>query len=483
MKFTLLSALFLVCFSIGNAQTTYTIDFSYKSLGTSCNVFSVDKNVDNYIHQSTIGFSTFVGNPDYYVNLQCKRNSSTTQVGTEYQVLFPFKKDYKYQINAYYRGTVTSGSEFYPMLAFGFNTTKKTQNTSTSCSGPQAISSSGYTTASTGSNFAWSASPIVSTITLTQNYESLSVGSIPWPNNSATGVQNVQVRKIQITEIPPPITNDESTGAITLTPSTNVSCVQQTSASFGSATIAQSPYYENVGCPFSNTRIADVWYKFTATNNTHAITVSDAPSGYNRSAELYSYENSTFRLVDVTQPLSASSGTITSSGLNVGHVYYVRLVLGSETTQNKNVNLNICVTTPIIGLADLKVEACFWLGLVEDATIIDNGMTLNVAYQLPQSIPESDLSFDWKIIPDGVNPGFVDGLFLYAEGTSPINNGLNGISNVQSRRIKVGLDSKSPTYAGYNIWGAYLGVRIKQISTNTYLTGWINDGQFFRTEL
>jgi hypothetical protein len=208
MKFILLSALFLVCFSIGNAQTTYTIDFAYKSLGTSCNVFSVDKNVDNYIHQTTIGFPNFVGNPDYYANLPCKRNSSTSQVGTEYQILFPFKKGYKYTINAYCRGTISNNTEFYPMLAIGLNATKKAQNTSTNCSGPKPISMSGYTYSSTGSRFAWAASPIITTGELTQDYQSLSVASTPWPSSGATGIQTVQVRKIQITEeivaIPPP---------------------------------------------------------------------------------------------------------------------------------------------------------------------------------------------------------------------------------------------------------------------------------------
>src|SRR5882757_8397024 len=104
MKLLLLSA-FLSCFIIGKGQTTtYTIDYSYKTLGTSCNVFSVNQTVDNYVHQTTIASPNFVGNPDYYINLPCKRNSTTSQSGTEYQILFPFKKGYKYQINAYYRG-------------------------------------------------------------------------------------------------------------------------------------------------------------------------------------------------------------------------------------------------------------------------------------------------------------------------------------------------------------------------------------------
>jgi len=197
---------FLAFFITGNGQTTYTIDYTGESPGTGCNVFGVNKTIDNYIHQTTKGFPSFVANPDYYVNLPCKRNSPISQDGTDYQIIFPFKKDYKYQINAYYKGTITTpnSGELYPVLALTLNSTKKTQNTSTNCSGPQAIDQFDYLAkAASGSGFAWSASPIINTNALTQNYESLSIASIPWEGSATTGVQSIQVRKIQITEIAP----------------------------------------------------------------------------------------------------------------------------------------------------------------------------------------------------------------------------------------------------------------------------------------
>lgn len=195
---------FLTCVLFSSGQTTYTIDYIAEPLGSSCNVFGVNQTVDGFVHQSTKGFPNFVGNPDYYVNLPCKRNSVSSQVGTEYQILFPFKQNYKYQVNVYYRGTVASPSEFYPMITLALNSTKKAQVTSTSCTGPQSTSQTGlWFSGAAGPSFAWGSS-LINSNALPQNYESLTIGSFPWPGSSVTGMQSIQIRQIQITEIPPP---------------------------------------------------------------------------------------------------------------------------------------------------------------------------------------------------------------------------------------------------------------------------------------
>lgn len=204
MRFFLLS-IFLASFVASNAQTNYVIDYAYKNIKTGCNTFSDEIKVDEYTHQTTKGAPNFVGIPDYYVNLPCKRNSIVSQTGTEYQIIFPFKKNYKYQVTVYYKGTLSSPNinEPYPKLALMLNPTKKPKITSTACSGPQSIDGTNYLTAASGSGFAWPTSAIINTNALTQDYESLSIASIPWESPIATGLQSIQVRKIQITETAP----------------------------------------------------------------------------------------------------------------------------------------------------------------------------------------------------------------------------------------------------------------------------------------
>ncbi|SIO07573.1 hypothetical protein [Chitinophaga niabensis] len=204
------------------AQTTYTIDFSYETLNNNCNVFASNVTVDNFVHQSTIGFPKFTGNPDYYVNLPCKRNSQSSQVGTEYQIKFPFKKNYKYQINAYYKGTIATSNDYYPVLALRLNPTALAHNTATNCApGPGAVSLNYTGYAVSGSGFAWPQNPIINTPQpLAIDYESLSVAGYPAESPSASGTNAIQVRAIVITEFPPAPTNP----VFTLPASVNITC-------------------------------------------------------------------------------------------------------------------------------------------------------------------------------------------------------------------------------------------------------------------
>jgi hypothetical protein len=200
----------LFCCSIVNAQTTtYEIDYSYDlGLGASCNVFSAEKTINGFKHQTTKGFPNYIVNTQIgsHINLACKRNSSSSQSGTDYQILFPFKKNYKYQINVYYKSTYASG-EFSPMIGVRMNATKKTHNTSVSCSGPQSIDFMEYEgQGSAGLSFAWPTTPLISTGVLTQDYESLSIASFPLSAYQATQVQGIQVRTVRIVEIAPPPT-------------------------------------------------------------------------------------------------------------------------------------------------------------------------------------------------------------------------------------------------------------------------------------
>ncbi|WP_205512522.1 hypothetical protein [Longitalea arenae] len=201
MKKITFLAFLLFCGTTYAQDYVYTIDLSYdQSLSTTaCNVFATTTKVDNLNHKTTIGFPTFVGNPDYYINLPCRQISSTVAVGTEYQILFPFKAGNTYEITALYRG-VRAGNEIFPNLAFGFNETEKTHNTSTSCTGPQAVNLADYNfIAASGASFSWLADDrTCKTGVLTKSYASLSVAAVPF--SLSPSAASVQVRTIQIRE-------------------------------------------------------------------------------------------------------------------------------------------------------------------------------------------------------------------------------------------------------------------------------------------
>ena len=190
-RFTFL-ALLLCSYFAYSQDHTYTIDMSYESLSTTaCNIFATATTVDNFVHKSTIGFPTFSGNSDYCINLPCNVSGS---LGTEYQIVFPFKQGNTYTITPLYRGVTTNG--LYPVLAFGLNETEKTHNTSTTCTGPKNVSQNYNFYATSGSTFAWTApGQEFNTGALLKNYASLSVASYPDQSSGTLQVRTIVIRE------------------------------------------------------------------------------------------------------------------------------------------------------------------------------------------------------------------------------------------------------------------------------------------------
>jgi len=213
---------------------TYLIDFSYQTLNANCNVFSSNVTVNNYVHQSTVGFPKYTANPDYFVNLPCKRNSQTSQVGTEYQIKFPFKKDHKYQISVYYKGTKEFASDYFPSVALKLNQTAKAHNTATTCTGPQAVSLTYDSYSASGSSFAW-VNNAINSVPLPTDYESLSVAGYPAEGTAASGNCAIQIRAVQIVQIPP------ASPTFTLPNSVNITCGSSSAQQFTITNVNNTP--------------------------------------------------------------------------------------------------------------------------------------------------------------------------------------------------------------------------------------------------
>ena len=137
---------------------------------------------------------------------------------------------------------------------------------------------------------------------------------------------------ICIIDPPPPPSNDDCGAATTLTSGTTCSTIAGT---IESATASGSP----TGCASGGTHY-DVWYKFVASNTTHAVTISGRGSNFTN-PEIQLYSGTCVSLTSIT----CGTTTLTSTTLSIGVTYYVRVSnIGSSPTVNGD--FDICVVNP-----------------------------------------------------------------------------------------------------------------------------------------
>lgn len=128
---------------------------------------------------------------------------------------------------------------------------------------------------------------------------------------------------------PPPITNDECAGAISIPVNAGPTCTQTLAATMSGATSSSNP----MSCAPSGA-LADVWFTFTASSTTHNISAPPLTASDSR-ITVYSGN-----CAGLTEMYCFIDPNTTLSGLTVGSTYYIRLL--SATTNA----FNICITTP-----------------------------------------------------------------------------------------------------------------------------------------
>jgi hypothetical protein len=139
---------------------------------------------------------------------------------------------------------------------------------------------------------------------------------------------------ICVTHPTPPPSNDDCTGAVTLTSSTNCS---NTAGTLVSATATSGL---PGGCETGGTHY-DVWYKFVASNTTHAVTISGLGSNFtNAQVQLYSGTS-----CGSLTSIACGNTSLSSTTLTPLSTYYIRVSnVGSNIFSNGG--FNICVTHP-----------------------------------------------------------------------------------------------------------------------------------------
>lgn len=142
----------------------------------------------------------------------------------------------------------------------------------------------------------------------------------------------------KFTTTPPPPSNDECASAVTLTVNPDMNCTAVTAGTTLAATNSNIDPDTCYGVPDD-----DVWYKFTATESDHIISLSNivsVGSDYSESVQFQVFSGDCNGLTSIF--CSPYSGVGVVSGLTVGETYYVRVYStndGGESAQS----FNICV--------------------------------------------------------------------------------------------------------------------------------------------
>ncbi|MDR6920541.1 T9SS type A sorting domain-containing protein [Chryseobacterium sp. 2987] len=147
------------------------------------------------------------------------------------------------------------------------------------------------------------------------------------------GAGRAQTFNICVGMLPPPVANDECSGAVTLTVNADLFCGNKTSGTTIGGTDSGID-------PCEGESDDDVWYKFTAVETSHAISLSNVDS-------IYGYDSPMFEI------FSGSCGALTSigcsdyetsqilTGLNPGETYYIRIFSDAEGFNT----FDICIGT------------------------------------------------------------------------------------------------------------------------------------------
>ena len=135
-----------------------------------------------------------------------------------------------------------------------------------------------------------------------------------------------------------PPSNDDCTGAISLTSSTSCSNI--------SGTLVNSTI-SGVAVTCEDPASADVWYSFVAQSVFPTISISNAAFGGGAKPTIHLYSGGCLSLTSIS--CAQNSLTVSGAGLTVGNTYYVRVASSKSTGSPAagNYGFSICVTDPV----------------------------------------------------------------------------------------------------------------------------------------
>ncbi|MDR3022741.1 fibronectin type III domain-containing protein, partial [Chryseobacterium sp.] len=235
------------------------------------------------------------------------------------------------------------------------------QGAAPTCVAPSALTSTNVTTS--GADISWTASPsnptngydlyystsnTAPTAATTPNYPAIGTtsqtlsGLAPntpyyvWVRSNCSGSDQSSWVSLPFTTLALPPANDDCTNATSLTVNSDLACAAATSGTTLGAT-ASTETAPSCGASGTND---DVWYKFTATNTSHRVTLSNVSGSTDMAMAAYSGGCGSLVQVQCSDP-----NTMDLTGLTVGQEYKVR-VWTFTSTATTTATFDICVGTP-----------------------------------------------------------------------------------------------------------------------------------------
>ncbi|MEJ5105462.1 T9SS type A sorting domain-containing protein [Chryseobacterium sp. MYb328] len=155
-----------------------------------------------------------------------------------------------------------------------------------------------------------------------------------------TGGSSSGCFETKFTTTPPPPSNDECAAAVTLTVNPDMNCGAVTAGTTLAATDSSVDIDPCYGTPDD-----DVWYKFTATDSGHIISLSNVASVGSEDSDYIGFQIFSGDCNGLTSIVCSSySGVSIAEGLTIGETYYVRVYSMDEGGQFAQ-SFNICVGT------------------------------------------------------------------------------------------------------------------------------------------
>jgi len=171
---------------------------------------------------------------------------------------------------------------------------------------------------------------------------------------------------------PPAPANDNCSGATTLTSTPTPTCTGVAGTLYNANNSGLAGTCTGVNPTY------EVWYKFTATSTTHAVTVSGLGSSLTAATTYMQLFSGTCAVpANITcQTVATTGGRITNTALVVGNTYYVRVytTTSPNTGSSANWNFSICLQGPPVN--DLCANAT---ALTPGATCVNTAGTLDLA--------------------------------------------------------------------------------------------------------
>ncbi|MGG5487936.1 T9SS sorting signal type C domain-containing protein [Gaetbulibacter sp. PBL-D1] len=215
-----------------------------------------------------------------------------------------------------------------------------------------------------------------------------------------------------------PVSNDNCTGAITLTPDT--SCIPTSGSTIGAT-------QSLTGC--TGYADDDVWYSFLAVETAHTISVN-AGSIYDLVLEVFSGSCSSLTSIeceDLNYPFfgDPDNETINLTGLTIGNEYFIRVYsYEHDSNFNDRGTFDICITTPVDPCSTINtIASC---GNTVNATIAPGNGTYNTG-DCGWSTPGTELIYEFTPTIDGdyyidQDNSFTYIDYMYKTGTCDDNN-------------------------------------------------------------